>query len=130
MSKKFLYYCEGSVVHIRLPSLGILQRDGNPQGMALRASRKTEGNRDSSLGGHKHNFEHTKTQRRGAVTQQETEPKLPGSVGGPPVEAWVSRGLPQGWGHWKVPLGINSLSPQAKQLPGRDCNPTHHRLLD
>ena len=35
-------------------------------------------------------------------------------VGGPPVEAWVSRGSTQGWGHWqhqarKVPLGINSF---------------------
>ena len=70
-------------------------------------------------------------------------------VGGPPVEAWVSRGSTQGWGHWqhqarKAPLGINSLgghinltiepigptagSPQAKQLPGRECNPTHQQI--
>ena len=109
MPKKFLHYCEGSELHIRLPSLGIVQRDGNPQRMALRASRMTEGNRDSSLGGQKYNFEHTKTQRRGAVTQQETEPKVPINIGGPPVEAWVGRGSPQGWVHWKVPLGINPL---------------------
>ena len=44
------------------------------------------GNRDSSLRGQKKNFAGTKTQRRGAVTPQETEPELPGGVGGPPVE--------------------------------------------
>jgi hypothetical protein len=48
------------------------------------------------------------------VTPQETEPKLPASVGGSLVEAWVSRGSPQGWGDWqqlsgKVPLGIKPL---------------------
>ena len=25
-------------------------------------------------------------------------------VEGPPVEVWVSRGSPEGWGNWKVPL--------------------------
>ena len=52
--------------------------------------------------------------RKGAVTPQKTEPKLPAGVGGSPVEVWVSRGSPQGQGHWqqhsgKVPLGINPL---------------------
>ena len=32
---------------------------------------------------------------------QETEAKLPVSVGGSPVEAWVGRGSPQGRGHWQ-----------------------------
>ena len=41
------------------------------------------------------------------VTQQETEPKLPASVEGPPVETWVGRGSPQGQEHWKVPLAVN-----------------------
>ena len=54
-------------------------------------------------------FAFAKTQRRGAVTPQETEPKLPASVDGAPVQAWVSRGPPQGWGHWKVTLGLNLL---------------------
>ena len=65
------------------------------------------------------------------------------------MEAWVSRGPTQGWGHWqhqarKVALGINSLgghinltiepigpragSPQAKQVPGREFNPTHQQM--
>ena len=47
----------------------------------------------------------TKTQRKGAMTPQETEPKLPASVGGPPVEARIGRSTPQGWGHWKQGLG-------------------------
>ena len=43
----------------------------------------------------------TKTQRKGAMTQQETEPKLPPSVGRFPVEVWISRGSPQVWRHWQ-----------------------------
>ena len=43
------------------------------------------------------------------MTPQETESKPPASAGGLPVEVWVSRGSPQGRGHWKVPLGINPL---------------------
>ena len=43
------------------------------------------------------------------MTSQETEPKLPASVEGPPVEAWVGRGSPQGQAHCKVLLGLNPL---------------------
>ena len=77
-------------------------------GFDYRASRGL-GATDSGLGGHKQNSVCTKTQRRGAVTLQETESKPSASVGGPPVEAWVGRGSPQGQGHWKFPLGINPL---------------------
>ena len=62
---------------------------------------RTSGNRDSSLGGHKQNLVHTKTQGKEGVTSQETELKLPTRVGGFPVEAWVVRGSPQGRGHWQ-----------------------------
>ena len=47
----------------------------------------SEGNRNSSLGGHKQNFVCTKTQRKGAVTPQEVEQKLRTSVGGSPRKA-------------------------------------------
>ena len=57
---------------------------------------------DSSLGGHKQNLVCTRTQRKGAVTPQETEPKQSASVGGFPVEAWVGRGFPQGQGRWQL----------------------------
>ena len=40
---------------------------------------------------------------------QKIKPKLPTSVGGPPIELWVGRGSPQGWGPWKAPLDLNPL---------------------
>ena len=71
------------------------------------------GETDSSLGGHKQNLAYTRTQGKGAVIPQETEPKLPASVGGPPVEA-VGRGSLRGPGHWqhqvgRVPVGVSPL---------------------
>jgi len=39
---------------------------------------------------------HAKTRRKGAVIPQETEAKLPASVGGSPVEVWLGGGSPQG----------------------------------
>ena len=45
-----------------------------------------------------------RTQEKGAVTQQETDPDLPGCVQESPVEAWVTGGLLQGWGHWVYQL--------------------------
>ena len=41
----------------------------------------------------------TRTQEKGAVTPQETDPDLPVSVRESLVEAWVGGGLLQGWGH-------------------------------
>ena len=121
MPKKFLHYCEGLEPHIRLHQSGDLTKgleipresDLSP----IRLDHKTYtgvGETDSSLGGHKQNLVRTKIQRKGAVTPQETEPKLHASVGGSPVEAWVGRGSPQAWGHWKqrpgkVPCSINPL---------------------
>ena len=40
----------------------------------------------------------TRTQEKGAVTPQETDPDLSVSVHESPVEAWVSGGLLQDWG--------------------------------
>ena len=42
---------------------------------------------------------HTKTQEKGAMTTQETDPDLPASVQESLVEAWVGVGLLQGQGH-------------------------------
>ena len=39
----------------------------------------------------------TRTQEKGAVTPQETDPDLPMSVQESPAEAWVGGGLLQGW---------------------------------
>ena len=49
-----------------------------------------------TLGGHKQNLVCTRTQEKGAVTPQETEPDLPVSVQESPAEAWVDSGLT--WG--------------------------------
>ena len=80
----------------------------------LQVFHRTGGNKDSSLGGHKQNFGHTKTQGRGAVSRHETEQKLPASVRGSPVGAWVSRDSPQWQAHWKVPLGINPFESESE----------------
>ena len=48
------------------------------------------------------------------MTSQETESDLPASVGGSPMEVWVSGGSLWGQGHWqqqswKVALGVSSF---------------------
>ena len=52
-----------------------------------------------TLGGHKQNLVHTRTQEKAAVTPQETDLDLPVSDQQSPVEVWVCGGLLQGWGH-------------------------------
>ena len=52
-----------------------------------------------TVGGHKQKLVCTRTQEKGAVTPQETDPDLPISVQESPVKAWVGGGLLQGWGH-------------------------------
>ena len=48
-----------------------------------------------TLEGHKKNLVCTRTEEKGAVTPQETEPELPVTVQESPVEAWVNSGLPE-----------------------------------
>ena len=52
-----------------------------------------------TLGGHKQNLVHTRTQEKGAVTPQETDLDLSMSVQESLAEVWVSGGLLQVWGH-------------------------------
>ena len=52
-----------------------------------------------TLGGHKQNLVHTKTQEKGEVSPQETEPDLPVSVQKSPAEVWVNSGLRWGQEH-------------------------------
>ena len=42
-----------------------------------------------TLGGHKQNLVCTRTQEKGEVTPQETDPELPVSIQEPLMEAWV-----------------------------------------
>ena len=64
-----------------------------------RATRTYTGLGKQNLGGYKQNLVHTRTQEKGAVTPQETDPDLSLSVQESLVEAWVGGGLLQGWGH-------------------------------
>ena len=57
------------------------------------------GLRKQTLGGHKQNLVCTRTQEKGAVTPQETDPDLPMSVQESLAEVWVDGGLLQGQGH-------------------------------
>ena len=52
----------------------------------------------------KQNLLHTKTQGKGAVTLQETEPDIFAGVGGSPVEAWGGSSSTQGPRHWQQQL--------------------------
>ena len=52
-----------------------------------------------TLGGHKQNLVHTKTQEKGGVTRQETDPDLPMGVQESLVEVWLGSGLLQGQGY-------------------------------
>ena len=52
-----------------------------------------------TLGGHKQNLVSTRTQEKGAVTPQDTEPDLPVSVQESLAEVWVNSGLLQSQGH-------------------------------
>ena len=147
-TKDILSLLWGSELHVRLPRLGSGQKDWESSGnLTFKASRI--GWKDfhrmgvNRLQSRRAQIKpcNTKTQRKGAVAPQETEPKRPASVTGSPVEAWVGRASPQGGGHWqqqsrKIPLAqtlldvtINptiepidprALSPQSKQLPGRE----------
>ena len=51
-----------------------------------------------TLGGHRQDLVHTRTQEKGAVIPQETDPDLPMSVQESLVEVWVGGGLLQGGG--------------------------------
>ena len=64
-----------------------------------RATRTYTGLGKQTQGGHKQHLGHTRTQEKGAVTPQETDPDLPMSVQESLVEAQVGSGLLKGWVH-------------------------------
>ena len=95
-------------------SCGSIISSGPPQGQGLwvwnkpsqkrlplthhRATRTRTGLGKQTLRGHKQNLVRTRTQKKGAVASQETDPQLPRSVQESPAEAWVGSGLLQGRG--------------------------------
>ena len=100
--------------------------------------RTSTGLRKQTLGGHKQKRVCTRTQKKGAVTLQETEPDLPVSVQ-ESLEASAGRGLPWRKGHWiqeswhksswrrlpSPPLPHHSLA--SAQTKGKEHSPTHQQ---
>ena len=68
-------------------------------GNIFMAEQYSTGVRKQTLGGHKQNPVGTKTQEKGTIIPQETEPGLPVSVQKSPAEAEVDSGLPWCQGH-------------------------------
>ena len=62
-------------------------------------NRTASGLGKQTLGGHKQNLVHTRTQEKAAVTPKDTDPDLHVSVQESPVEVWVDSALPWGQGH-------------------------------
>ena len=83
-TKEVLALLQDSRAHNRFPNFGIRQKDENPQG-----NRLLKGTIKPCT---------YRTQEKGAVTPEETEPDLPVSVWESPVEVWVNSGLPWGQG--------------------------------
>ena len=93
-----------------------------------------------TLRGHKQNLVCTRTQEKGAVTPQETDPDLSMSVQESPAETWVSSGLLQGWGHTAVHawdllkevaiifITFTIVWPQVKQQGGNTAPPVYRKL--
>ena len=103
--KKFSLCCEGSRLQIRLPNLEIWQRDW---GFEVQKDLITELPQDLGKqrhGGHKQNLASTRTQRKGIVTPQKTEPDLPVRIWESPAEVWVSSSLFQGQWLWQQGSG-------------------------
>ena len=64
---------------------------------------------------HKQNLVYTRTQEKGAVSPQETDPDYPVSVQESLAETWVNCGLSQCQGHWPH-LGATRETPLVAQL--------------
>ena len=67
--------------------------------MYHRAVRTYTGLGKQTLGGHRQNLLHTRTEEKGAVTPKETNPDLPVNVQETPTEAGIGSGPLQGWRH-------------------------------
>ena len=108
------------MTHNRFPNLGIWQRGWEPpENLTLKAMgfdyRTYTGLGKQTLGEHRQNLVHIRTQEKGAMTPQETDPGLPVSVQESLEEAWVSSGLLQGGRHWVWQCEVGTQSCQATE---------------
>ena len=95
------------------------------------------------LRGHKQNLVFTRTQEKGAMTSQETEPDLPGCAWESLAEAWLDSDLPGGRALSATVLGgptcwhksfwmrllLLSLPLPWGQTTGREHSPTHQQKI-
>ena len=92
--------------------------------------------RKQTLGGHKQNLVCTRTQKKEAVTPEETGPDLPVTVQESPVDAWVSGGLIEGQRHaWDLLNEVTIIFitstivwSQVKQQGGNTAPPINRKL--
>ena len=95
---QFFHCCKSSRAHIRFPKLGIQLRDWEPTG---NLTSKTSGiliqnfHRTGEIDSWRAQTKPCayRTQEKGAVIPQETEPDLLVSIQDSPAEAWVASGL-------------------------------------
>ena len=125
------------------PGYGINPLGGGCPEPHQRATWTYTGLGKQNLGGHKHKLVHTRTQEKGAVTPQETDPDLPMSVQEFFAEAWVGGGLLAGSGSLSAPvhawgllkevaiifINYTIVSPQVKKQ-GVNTAPPFNRKLD
>ena len=71
---------------------GISPLKGGPINPTIEPPEHTQAGKQT-LGGHRQNLVHARTQEKGAVTPQETHPDLPLSVQDSPAGAWVGGDL-------------------------------------
>ena len=91
--------CRGKDSAFNRPGYGISPLGGSLYQPHYRAARTYRGLGKQTIGGYKQNLVHTRTQEKGEVTPQETDPELPVSIQESPVEVLVGGGLVHGQGH-------------------------------
>ena len=91
--------CRGRASGCSRPGCGISPLGGGHHYPHHRDARTYTGLEKQTLEGHKQNFVHTRTQEKGAVAPQETDPDLPVHVQESLAEVWVGSGLLQGQRH-------------------------------
>ena len=119
-----------------IPGYGISPLGGGHHKPHHRTIRTYTGLGKQILGGYKQQLVCTRTQEKGAVAPQETDPDMPMSVQEFPAEAWVSSGLLQCQRHWvqqcthgtfwrRSPYHYLHHSLASGQATGREHRPAH-----
>ena len=108
--------CRGRDSGYSRPAYDISPLGGGHHEPHHRATRTYTGLGKQTLGQQKQKLMCTRTQEKRTVTPQEIDPNIPLSIQESPLEASVSSGLLQGWGHW-VYQCIHGISWRRSTLP-------------